>query len=185
MQRLNRTVTRRREIIVGGLPNRDLLSCGSLVSLKFHFLMVQNGGSTEAQWDAIRSVRYRIQPKAVFPVSIRRLVRSIYWSEPRRPPSSNTARLRLIPIACWRVDDIRFAFDSSFIAPDSDATSTNDIRVELAHLADLVKAHPGCPLSVFGHADPTGNDDYNKALSGRRATAVYALLIANADPGKP
>jgi hypothetical protein len=29
---------------------------------------------------------------------------------------------------------------------------------------------------VFGHADPIGNDDYNKQLSGRRATAIYALL---------
>ena len=27
----------------------------------------------------------------------------------------NTARLRLIPIACWRVDDIRFSFGSSFV----------------------------------------------------------------------
>ncbi len=26
---------------------------------------------------------------------------------------SNTAHLRLIPVACWRVDDVRFAFDSS------------------------------------------------------------------------
>ena len=30
----------------------------------------------------------------------------------------NTARLRLIPIACWRVDDVRFAFDSSFVNAD-------------------------------------------------------------------
>jgi hypothetical protein len=30
----------------------------------------------------------------------------------------NTARLRLIPVACWRVDQIRFAFDSSFVTPD-------------------------------------------------------------------
>ena len=32
------------------------------------------------------------------------------------------------------------------------------------------------PLSIFGHADPVGNDDYNKQLSGRRATAIYGLL---------
>jgi hypothetical protein len=33
------------------------------------------------------------------------------------------------------------------------------------------------PLSIFGHADPVGNDDYNKRLSGRRATAMYAMLV--------
>src|SRR6516162_8341827 len=58
----------------------------------------------------------------------------------------NTARLRLIPIACWRVDDIRFDFNSSFVKPD--------IAVEMNDLASLVRVHPDCPLSVFGHADP-------------------------------
>jgi hypothetical protein len=37
------------------------------------------------------------------------------------------------------------------------------------------KAHPP-PLSVFGHADPTGDDEFNKILSGRRAQSVYGLL---------
>jgi hypothetical protein len=44
--------------------------------------------------------------------------------------------------------------------------------------------HPDCPLSVFGHADPVGSDDYNKMLSGRRATVIYALLISNTDPDR-
>jgi len=95
----------------------------------------------------------------------------------------NTAHLRLVPIACWRVDDIRFAFDSSFVVGDS-GDDPSDIRLELKDLASLVKAHPGCPLSVFGHADPVGDDNYNKALSGRRATAIYALLIVNTDAAK-
>jgi len=89
----------------------------------------------------------------------------------------------LVPIACWRVDDIRFDFDSSFVLPE-----TAD---EISALADLRAKHtlkvPGKtprdagssvppPLSLFGHADPVGTDDYNKQLSGRRVTAVYALL---------
>jgi len=89
----------------------------------------------------------------------------------------NTVRAGLVAVACWRVDDIRFEFDSSFVTPG--------IETELEHLMQLVKDHPptsktdgkpGFPLSVFGHADPVGNDDYNKQLSGRRATAIYALL---------
>jgi len=89
----------------------------------------------------------------------------------------NTVRVGLVPVACWRVEDLRFEFDSSFI--------TLGIKAELEHLAKLMKEHPpssrsdgkpGCPLSVFGHADPTGNDDYNKQLSGRRAAVIYALL---------
>jgi peptidoglycan hydrolase-like protein with peptidoglycan-binding domain len=44
-----------------------------------------------------------------------------------------------------------------------------------------MKEHPGAPLSIFGHADPVGDDDYNKKLSGRRATAVYGMLTRNTD----
>jgi peptidoglycan hydrolase-like protein with peptidoglycan-binding domain len=32
------------------------------------------------------------------------------------------------------------------------------------------------PLSLFGHADPVGEDAYNKQLSGRRARAIYCLF---------
>jgi hypothetical protein len=35
---------------------------------------------------------------------------------------------------------------------------------------------PQAPITVFGHADPVGNDEYNKRLSGRRAEAVYAVI---------
>lgn len=98
----------------------------------------------------------------------------------------NTIRAGLVPLACFRIDSLRFAFDSSFVVPE--------IRAELVRLGALLKAHPpaslaaqaqppraGSPLSVFGHADPTGDDEYNKILSGRRAQAMYALLIRDVD----
>ena len=80
----------------------------------------------------------------------------------------NTFAPGLRVTASWCVDDMRFAFDSSFVTPE--------IAVELRALAALVKKFPKHPLSVFAHADPVGNDVYNKDLSGRRAKAIYALL---------
>jgi hypothetical protein len=90
----------------------------------------------------------------------------------------NTIKSSIIPFACWRAHDLRFEFGSSFPLPE--------IRLEMASLKALFDHHSwvdeqGNPkakpvLSVFGHADPTGADDYNKQLSGRRAQAVYALL---------
>ncbi len=85
----------------------------------------------------------------------------------------NTIRLLLRPVACWRVDDFRFDFDSSFVRPQIDR--------DMALLAKVVRAHPGAPASVFGHADPVGRDDYNKQLSGRRAAAIYGMLTRNTD----
>src|SRR5262245_40527245 len=89
------------------------------------------------------------------------------------PLELNTFRVPIFPIACWRLNDIRFDFDSSFVRPEA--------QNEVSMLANLVRQHPGAPLSVFGHADPTGKDDYNTQLSGRRAAAIYGLLTRKTD----
>src|SRR5215472_10117286 len=71
----------------------------------------------------------------------------------------NQLVIPLIPIACVRVEDIRFAFDSSFVGPN--------IGPEMSSLASLrdsqkldgpVIVFPRA--SIFGHADPVGDDDY-------------------------
>ncbi|MGE5692392.1 MAG: peptidoglycan-binding protein, partial [Candidatus Zixiibacteriota bacterium] len=96
----------------------------------------------------------------------------------------NTLGERLIPKGCFRMEDVRFEFDSSFIKPD--------VAADMPHLADLIEKHTlkqvgsppkdiPSPLSIFGHADPVGKEDYNKKLSGRRATAVYAMLVRNVE----
>jgi outer membrane protein OmpA-like peptidoglycan-associated protein len=92
----------------------------------------------------------------------------------------NTYKAGLVAVACWKVDDIRFHFGSSFVAPD--------MLEELAELKELTTTHTtwskaedgvGCSLAIFGHADPVGDEAFNKSLSGRRATAIYALLTRN------
>lgn len=88
---------------------------------------------------------------------------------PTAEDKHNTYRLALVPLACWHIKDIRFEFESSFVLPDA--------AEELRMLKQLRDEHPGAPLSLFGHADPVGEDKYNKELSGRRVRAVYAMLI--------
>jgi len=88
---------------------------------------------------------------------------------PATGAEKNTIAEQLIVVGCWKISDLRFDFDSSFVLPDA--------KSEFVELEALRKVHAGGPISLFGHADPTGNDDYNKTLSGRRAEAVYAVLI--------
>lgn len=85
----------------------------------------------------------------------------------------NTLNPPFLPVACTRVNDIRFDFDSSMVRPR--------IAREMRKLANLVDTFRGAPVSVFSHADPVGSDDYNKQLSGRRAIAIYALLTRRID----
>jgi outer membrane protein OmpA-like peptidoglycan-associated protein len=91
----------------------------------------------------------------------------------------NTAHLAVFPIACYKMENLHFVFDSSILSPD--------LPVGIQQLKALLDLHsqptPGSatakitpPVSIFGHADPVGSDDYNKSLSGRRAASVYALL---------
>jgi outer membrane protein OmpA-like peptidoglycan-associated protein len=87
-------------------------------------------------------------------------------------PGFNTIRQRLEPDGCFRLDSHRFEVGSSFIGPNS----VNEFAI-LARIRP-----PNAPrarasrLAVFGHADSTGSDADNKALSGRRAMSVYAML---------
>ncbi len=96
---------------------------------------------------------------------------------PTTGSESNLIRARLIPKACWRAEDLLFDFDSSFVRPDArdELRALRALRDKHKQVDGATTLHP--PLSVFGHADPSGEDEYNKQLSGRRATSIYALLI--------
>lgn len=93
---------------------------------------------------------------------------------PTRETLGNGLAQDITPMACLNLGDVLFEFDSSVVLPAAGAI--------LAQLPGLrrtrANAKGDLPLvSVFAHADPAGDDDYNKTLSGRRARAVYALLI--------
>ena len=87
----------------------------------------------------------------------------------------NTIRPQLIAIACKMLPGKHFAFDSSFISPESEKGLTKFAKL-MQSLQEQDEAKRFPPCSVFGHADPVGGDGYNKTLAGRRARAVYGLL---------
>ncbi|MFN0103817.1 MAG: peptidoglycan-binding protein [Bryobacteraceae bacterium] len=92
---------------------------------------------------------------------------------PSHGKEKTTLREELLPVGCWKLEDLRFIFDSSMVLPEA--------KPEFEELATLKSALPGSPLTIFGHADPVGDDVYNKVLSGRRARAVYAVITRNTD----
>lgn len=106
---------------------------------------------------------------------------------PATGSEKNAVSTFLIPLACWRVEDMRFKFDSSFVLPTVAAEMPLLASLRQTHTLRLPGAAPGGevlvppPISLFGHADPIGSDDYNKQLSGRRATAIYGLLTRKTD----
>lgn len=65
---------------------------------------------------------------------------------------------------------IFFDFDAS--------TLSNSARQTLAANFEVLKQHPQTILRIEGHSDERGSDDYNLALSERRAQAAYRYLTA-------
>jgi outer membrane protein OmpA-like peptidoglycan-associated protein len=61
-------------------------------------------------------------------------------------------------------------------------TLTSGAREKLATVAGILLAYPGLSLEVDGHTDSVGDDDYNQALSERRAESVRGYLIQRGIP---
>jgi outer membrane protein OmpA-like peptidoglycan-associated protein len=55
-------------------------------------------------------------------------------------------------------------------------------REKLARISGIVVSHPGLQLSIEGHTDSVGSDDYNQDLSERRAESVRSFLTQNGVP---
>jgi len=81
----------------------------------------------------------------------------------------NALRRSLVTIACKDVPGAHYAFDSSVLSPLA--------REGFKALKGIIDRHFGAPISIFGHADPEGNEIYNKFLSERRAEVVFGMLI--------
>jgi peptidoglycan-associated lipoprotein len=66
--------------------------------------------------------------------------------------------------------DVFFDYDES--------TLSDEARDKLARNADLLKAKPQLSVTVEGHADSRGTNEYNLALGERRATAVKEYIAS-------
>lgn len=61
---------------------------------------------------------------------------------------------------------------------DFDKSSVRKIhQKDLERIATMMKRMPRLTLSIEGHTDQRGSEDYNKSLSERRATAVRQYLL--------
>jgi outer membrane protein OmpA-like peptidoglycan-associated protein len=72
------------------------------------------------------------------------------------------------------MSDVLFDTDKHTLRPGA--------RERLAKVAGILLAHPGLTLEVEGHTDSTASDEYNQALSERRAATVRDYLVQQGLP---
>lgn len=86
-------------------------------------------------------------------------------------PSAGATVRRAAPdeVVVSMPSDITFGFNSDAVKPQF-----------LAHIEDMARTlnrYPNLSIAIVGHADAIGSDDYNQALSERRARSVGAVLM--------
>ncbi len=76
-------------------------------------------------------------------------------------------------LECLCIPGITFEFDKSFVRPA--------VVDQIKMLAAAAGRHPDAKVMIFGHTDKVGPEQYNKALSERRAKSVYAFIVNDVD----
>ena len=85
--------------------------------------------------------------------------------------------VKLIPLKIENLDPIYFDLDKSFIRPD--AAEVLDVVV------GIMNKYPGMVIRMESHTDSRADDDYNIALSNRRAKSTYDYIISQGiDPSR-
>lgn len=69
--------------------------------------------------------------------------------------------------------DIHFEYNGGDIAPEELPT----LREDATLLSDFLGLDPKASVTVEGHCDARGSDEYNVALGDRRASSVKSALV--------
>jgi peptidoglycan-associated lipoprotein len=88
-----------------------------------------------------------------------------------RYPSAAT-RARIDELLA-KIEDAYFDYDKSALRPDA----LTALQADSTELRDILKDYPDYKLTIEGHCDERGSDEYNLALGDRRAQAAKDYLV--------
>jgi len=71
---------------------------------------------------------------------------------------------------------LMMTFQSDVLFPTNSSYLSEKAKDALLQFVDVVKDHPNAKIQVDGHADATGEAEYNKWLSDKRANSVKEFL---------
>jgi peptidoglycan-associated lipoprotein len=84
----------------------------------------------------------------------------------------DAATVRHINELLARIQDVYFDYDKHFLRQDARQGLLDDSKA----LAEILKQYPDYKLTVEGHCDERGSDEYNLALGDARAKAAREYL---------
>ncbi len=96
--------------------------------------------------------------------------RQVASAQPPRTPSAAT-RARIDELLA-RIEDAYFDYDKHTLRPDAIQT----LQADSTELRDILKDYPDYKLTIEGHCDERGSEEYNMALGDQRARAAQDYL---------
>ncbi len=94
----------------------------------------------------------------------------------RLPDAATRARIQEL---LNRIQDAYFDYNQHTLRPDAETALKTDAQA----LADIIKQYPDFKLTVEGHCDERGSDEYNLALGDARAKQAKDYLSTLGLPG--
>jgi len=73
---------------------------------------------------------------------------------------------------------LMMTFQSDVLFPINSSYLSEQAKSALLEFVEVVKDHPSAQIQVDGHTDATGEAEYNKWLSDKRATSVKEFLVS-------
>jgi len=92
---------------------------------------------------------------------------------PAPQPYPNAATRARIDELLARIEDAYFDYDKAAIRPDA----RNALQADSTELRDILAGYPNYKLTVEGHCDERGSQEYNMGLGDRRAAAAKEYLV--------
>ncbi|MEZ5392410.1 MAG: peptidoglycan-associated lipoprotein Pal [Bryobacterales bacterium] len=92
---------------------------------------------------------------------------------PPPPPAPKAPDKTFSQLINERIRDAYFDYDKSTIRPDAE----DALRSNATALKDIFGKFPSDRVTVEGHCDDRGTNEYNLALGDRRATAARDFLV--------
>jgi peptidoglycan-associated lipoprotein len=89
---------------------------------------------------------------------------------PRYPNAATRARIDQL---LAKIEDAYFDYNKASLRPDALKT----LEADSTELRDILKDYPDYKLTIEGHCDERGSDEYNLALGDRRAQATKDYLV--------
>jgi len=89
---------------------------------------------------------------------------------PKYPNAATRARIDEL---LAKIEDAYFDYDKAALRPDA----LKALQADSAELRDILKDYPTYKLTIEGHCDERGSEEYNRALGDKRAESAKDYLV--------